>query len=99
MDSVCSVLNGEPYSTCVSIYYTIYVVHALTGSQDSLGRPEKGDRKKKGDKDRNSFIMERTQSESAKDRVAVDKKGVKGHNHKRQRSWGGNKLLEVDTGG
>ncbi len=69
----------------------------LIGSQDSLSRPEKGDRKKKGDKDRNSFIMERTQSESAKDRVLVDKKGVK--NHKRQRSWGGNKLLEVESGG
>ena len=68
-----------------------------SGSQDSLGRPDKHDRKRKGDKDRNSFVMERTQSEGSKERTAGEKKGVK--SHKRQRSWGGNKLLEVESGG
>lgn len=67
------------------------------GSQDSLGRPDKEGRKKKGDKDRNSFTMDRTQSDTSKDRPGIDiKKGSKGH--KRQRSWGGNKLLEVEAG-
>ncbi len=70
--------------------------HTHTGSQDSLGRPDKEGRKKRGDKDRNSFTMDRTHSEGSKDRPD-NKKGSKGH--KRQRSWGGNKLLEVDTGG
>ena len=42
------------------------------------------------------LISERTQSESAKDKSSFDKRG-KGH--KRQRSWGGNKLLEVEGAG
>ena len=42
------------------------------------------------------LLSDRTMSESAKDRNVFDKRG-KGH--KRQRSWGGNKLLEVEGAG
>jgi len=61
-----------------------------TGSSESLGKLDKPDKRSK--KDRNSMVMERTHSESAKDR---EKKGA-GKNHRRQKSWAGNKLLEVD---
>lgn len=66
------------------------------GSQESIGRFDR-DKKKKGDKERNSLLLsDRTHSESAKDKSSYDKRG-KGH--KRQRSWGGNKLLEVEGAG
>ena len=43
------------------------------------------------------LLSDRTQSESAKDKSSFEKRGGKGH--KRQRSWGGNKLLEVEGAG
>ena len=68
------------------------------GSQESIGRFERDKRNKKGDKERFSMLLsDRTQSESAKDKSSFEKRGGKGH--KRQRSWGGNKLLEVEGAG
>ena len=43
------------------------------------------------------LLSDRTQSESAKDKSSFEKRSGKGH--KRQRSWGGNKLLEVEGAG
>ena len=76
-----------------------FIFHYLTGSQDSLVRGDnKTDKKRRGDKDRNSMVLgDRSQSESAKDKGSYDKRVAKGH--KRQRSWGGNKLLEVEISG
>lgn len=42
------------------------------------------------------LLSDRTMSESAKDKSTFEKRS-KGH--KRQRSWGGNKLLEVEGAG
>ena len=68
------------------------------GSQESIGRFERDKRNKKGEKERFSMLLsDRTQSESAKDKSSFEKRGGKGH--KRQRSWGGNKLLEVEGAG
>ena len=69
---------------------------STAGSQESIGRFER-DKRKKGEKERLSMLLsERTQSESAKDKSSFEKRS-KGH--KRQRSWGGNKLLEVEGAG
>ena len=70
----------------------------LLGSQESLGRSDKGDKKRKGggDKERSSVYIDRSHSESAKDKSTYEKKMSK--NHKRQRSWAGNKVLEVEGG-
>ena len=75
----------------------IPLTYLIAGSQESIGRFDRDKRNKKGEKERFSMLIsERTQSESAKDKSSFDKRG-KGH--KRQRSWGGNKLLEVEGAG
>lgn len=70
--------------------------HFSAGSQESIGRFDR-DKRRKGEKERLSMLIsERTHSESAKDKSTFEKRS-KGH--KRQRSWGGNKLLEVEGAG
>ena len=70
----------------------------FSGSQESLGRLDKSDKKRK-DKERASIYIDRSNSETSKDKAAFyDKKYGKNH-HKRQRSWAGNKLLDVEGGG
>ena len=54
---------------------------------ESLGKPEK---KRKGDKDRNSWM-----EASGVGVVGGGAKDKKGKGHKRQRSWAGNKLLDA----
>ena len=61
-----------------------------------MGRHDKSDKKRK-DKERSSVYIDRSNSESLKDRPSYDKKY--GKSHKRQRSWAGNKLLEVEQVG
>jgi hypothetical protein len=82
------------------MYVTIQIIplpFLTAGSQESIGRFD-NKRNKKGDKERFSMLLsDRTQSESAKDKTSFDKSRGKGH--KRQRSWGGNKLLEVEGAG
>lgn len=65
----------------------------LAGSQESLGRSDKSDKRRK-DKERNSVYIDRSHSESAKDKTSYEKR--MGKNHKRQRSWAGNKLLDIE---
>ena len=47
------------------------------------------------------MVMERSASESAKDKAAAAERsrGSGGKGHKRQRSWAGNKVLDVETAG
>lgn len=67
------------------------------GSQESLGR---SDKKRKGaDKERGSGYIDRSHSESAKDKSSYSEKRSGGSkNHKRQRSWAGNKVLDTEGG-
>ncbi len=66
------------------------------GSQESIGRPDKFKKRRGSEKDRNSIYIDRSHSESAKDKSSYDRRPPK--NHKRQRSWAGNKLLDVEGG-
>lgn len=61
-----------------------------------MGRLDKAEKKRK-EKERSSVYIDRSNSETAKDRAFYEKKY--GKNHKRQRSWAGNKLLDVEGGG
>ena len=63
-----------------------------------MGRLDKSDKKRK-DKERSSVYIDRSNSETSKDKASFyDRKYGKNH-HKRQRSWAGNKLLDVEGGG
>lgn len=68
-------------------------------STENLGSSRLDGKKRRGGSDRNSMVMERSASESAKDKAAAAERsrGSGGKGHKRQRSWAGNKVLDVET--
>ena len=82
--------NPPPPSSSLTHTHTL----SQAGSSESLGKLEKGDRRS-NKKNRNSLMIERTPSELARER---GKKSA-GKNHKRIKSWAGNKLLEADPSG